>query len=68
MVKNIKTAQLTLGHARSQLTADVYTQAVPSVVRSAPDRLVDIVIASSPLTKSKKPLIGPRRNEVWLSC
>src|ERR1700729_1248225 len=30
-----------LGHARSQITADVYTRAVPSVVRSAQDRLVD---------------------------
>jgi integrase len=70
--ENIKTAQLTLGHARSQITADVYTQAVPSVVRSAHDRLVDMVIASPALTKPKKPLTGPilapERSDARLSC
>jgi integrase len=70
--ENIKTSQQTLGHANSQITADVYTQAVPSDVRSAHDRLVDMVIASPPLTKPKKPFIGPilapERSEIPLSC
>jgi integrase len=57
--ENIKTAQQTLGHANSQITADVYTQAVPSVVRSAHDRLVDMVIASPPLTAPKTGIVGP---------
>src|SRR6202034_1877102 len=56
---------LTLGHANSQITADVYTVPVASVVRSAHNRLVDMVIASPTLTEAKKrpcwPLIGPRR-------
>jgi hypothetical protein len=59
--ENIKTAQQTLGHANSQITADVYTQAVPSVVRSAHDRLVDMIIASPPLTTPKTGPIGPRK-------
>lgn len=57
--ENIKTAQQTLGHATSQITADVYTQAVASVVRSAHDRLVDMVLNASTPGDSETALIGP---------
>jgi integrase len=70
--ENIKTAQQTLGHATSRLTADVYTQAVASDVRSAHDRLVGMVIASPPLTAPKTglsgPILAPERSEVPVSC
>ncbi len=59
--ENIKTSQLTLGHANSQIIADVYTVPVASVVRSAHNRLVDMVIASHTLAEAKIGLIGPRR-------
>ena len=69
--ENIKTAQQTLGHATSRLTADVYTQAVASDVRSAHDRLVGMVIASSPLIEPKTglsgPILAPERSGIPLS-
>ena len=70
--ENIKTSQLTLGHANSQITADVYTLPVASVVRSAHNRLVDMVIASPTLTEAKSgligPLLAPEGSLVPLSC
>ena len=54
--KNIKTAQQTLGHATNRLTADVYTQAVASDVRSAHDKLVGMVIASPATDRAKNRL------------
>ena len=58
--ENIKTAQQTLGHANSQITANVYTQAVPSAVRSAHDRIVDMVIAVKAPAKVALLLSGPK--------
>ncbi len=72
--ENIKTSQQTLGHASSQLTADVYTQAVPSTVRSAHDRIVDMILLDEDEEnrESQESHVGPigapeRRGDV-LSC
>jgi len=58
--ENIKTAQQTLGHANSQSTAHVHTQAVASEVRSTHDKLVDIVIAAKRPSTSDFALVGLR--------
>ncbi len=58
--ENIKTSQHTLGHANSQITANVYTQAVPSAVRSAHDRIGDMVIAGRAPAKVALLLSGPK--------
>jgi integrase len=55
--ENLKTTQRTLGHARgSSVTMDVYTLAVPTTVRAAHDRLVDMVVGALPL---KNLLVAP---------
>ena len=57
--ENIKTTQLQLGHARATITADVYVQAVPSQVRSAHDKIVSTLIATSTPNPAPAGLIGP---------
>ena len=70
--ENMKTAQQTLGHANPHITADVYAQAVPSEVRSAHDKLVDMVIAAKKPAKSDVALVGPMwpqiSEDVSVSC
>jgi integrase len=57
--ENIKTTQAQLGHARSQITADVYTQAVSSQVRSAHDKIVSKLIALPTTNRTPDGLVGP---------
>jgi hypothetical protein len=70
--EDVKTAQQTLGHSNPKLTMDVYMQAVPSLVRAAHDRLVDMVMMG-PLVATTAdalsgPLLAPDRSGASVSC
>ncbi len=70
--ENIKTTQLQLGHARANVTADVYVQAVPNQVRSAHDKIVSSLIATSTTNPVPEgligPLLAPDSNQQPVSC
>jgi integrase len=70
--EDVKTSQQTLGHANSRITLDVYMQAIPSTVRLAHDRIVDMVMAEPNKASSRVlatgPLLAPQGEEALLSC